>query len=88
MPLNQQIEDWIKGRINQFDDETRPFVTLAYAQSLDGSITSKIGEPLSLSGEEASCLTHQLRSLHDGILVGIETVLADNPQLTVRMWEG
>jgi len=88
MNLNRQIEDWIKSRISQFDAPSRPFVTLAYAQSLDGSISSKIGEPLVLSGEEASCLTHQLRSLHDGILVGIETVLADNPQLTVRMWEG
>ena len=43
---------------------------------------------MSFSGDESMKLTHQLRSLHDGILVGIGTVLSDNPQLTVRKWTG
>lgn len=43
---------------------------------------------MSFSGDESMELTHQLRSLHDGILVGIGTVLSDNPQLTVRKWTG
>jgi riboflavin-specific deaminase-like protein len=88
MSLNHQIERWISAGISQFDSQSRPFVTLAYAQSLDGSITSEQGEALALSGPESTRLTHQLRSLHNGILVGIETVLSDDPQLTVRMWEG
>jgi GTP cyclohydrolase II len=66
----------------------RPFVTLSYAQSLDGCITDQAGRPLALSGPEAMRLTHQLRAAHDAILVGIGAVLADNPRLTVRLAAG
>ena len=66
----------------------RPFVTLSYAQSVDGSITRRRGEPLALSGQESLTLTHQLRTGHDAILVGIGTVLADDPRLTVRLVAG
>lgn len=66
----------------------RPLVTLCYAQSLDGSLTHYRGIPLTLSGEESFRFVHKLRSVHDAILVGIGTVLADDPQLNVRMVEG
>ena len=66
----------------------RPFVTLSYAQSLDGSITRQRGEPMALSGQESLTLTHQLRTSHNAILVGIGTVLADDPRLTVRLVAG
>lgn len=66
----------------------RPYVTLSYAQSIDGSIASRPGRPLTLSCKEAMVLTHRLRSIHDGILVGIGTILADNPLLTVRHVNG
>ena len=66
----------------------RPFVTLSYAQSVDGSITLRRGQPLALSGQESMTLTHQLRTSHDAILVGIGTVLADDPRLTVRLVAG
>jgi GTP cyclohydrolase II len=66
----------------------RPFVTLSYAQSLDGCISAKPGEALLLSGRESLMLTHQLRATHDAILVGIGTVLSDNPRLTVRLVRG
>jgi len=62
----------------------RPFVTLSYAQSLDGSLTLERGRPLRISGHETMRLTHRLRAVHDAILVGIGTVLSDNPRLTVR----
>ncbi len=66
----------------------RPFVTLSYAQSLDGSIAARRGQPTSLSGPEAMHMTHHLRASHDAILVGIGTVLADDPRLTVRLADG
>lgn len=66
----------------------RPLVTLTYAQSLDGSLAVRRGQPLALSGPESLNLTHRLRATHDAILVGIGTVLADDPRLTVRLAEG
>ncbi|HUM70564.1 MAG TPA: dihydrofolate reductase family protein, partial [Chloroflexota bacterium] len=48
----------------------RPFVTLSYAQSLDGSIAARRGQPTPLSGPEAMRMTHHLRAGHDAILVG------------------
>lgn len=65
-----------------------PFVTIGYAQSLDGSIAALSGHPMSLSSPKSTLLTHQLRALHEGILVGIGTVLADDPRLTVREVSG
>lgn len=62
----------------------RPRITLAYAQSLDASIGTSEREPLALSGDASLRMTHRLRSSHDAILVGIGTVLADNPRLTAR----
>jgi len=59
-------------------------VTVTYAQSLDGSIAARHSQPLALSGPESLAYTHQLRAAHSAILVGINTVLSDNPQLTVR----
>ena len=66
----------------------RPFVTLAYAQSLDGSITTARGERYNLSGPPALRLTHALRARHDALLVGVGTVLADDPELNVRLVDG
>jgi len=66
----------------------RPFVTLSYAQSLDGSIAARPGRPMALSGSKSMALTHGLRAAHDAILVGIGTLLADNPRLNVRLVEG
>jgi GTP cyclohydrolase II len=61
---------------------------LSYAQSLDGSIAMSRGTPYVLSGSESQVLTHKLRAAHDAILIGINTVISDNPFLTVRLAEG
>ncbi len=66
----------------------RPLVTLSYAQDLDGSIAKRRGEPTSISGPESLEFTHRLRAAHDAILVGIGTVISDDPQLNVRFAKG
>ena len=66
----------------------RPWITLSYAQSLDGCIAAAPGQRTSLSGPEAMKMTHQLRAQYDAILVGVGTVIADNPRLNVRLVEG
>jgi len=66
----------------------KPFVTLTYAQSLDGALAGNNGSRLLLSGRQSLEMTHKLRAKHQAILVGIGTVLADDPQLTVRYAQG
>jgi GTP cyclohydrolase II len=66
----------------------RPFVTLSWAQSLDGCIARNPGTPTVLSGEATRGMTHALRAAHDAILIGVGTLLADDPALTVRFWTG
>jgi diaminohydroxyphosphoribosylaminopyrimidine deaminase/5-amino-6-(5-phosphoribosylamino)uracil reductase len=65
--------------------ESRPLVTLKIAQSEDGWTARTPGEDQWLTGEEARRFAHLLRAKHDAILVGIETVLADDPELTCRL---
>ncbi|KAJ1957451.1 2,5-diamino-6-(ribosylamino)-4(3H)-pyrimidinone 5'-phosphate reductase, partial [Dipsacomyces acuminosporus] len=64
--------------------DSRPRVTLTFAQSLDGKI-ARPGEQLLLSGARSMEMTHCLRTMHDGIMVGIGTVLCDNPRLSARL---
>lgn len=66
----------------------KPLVTLAYAQSLDGSIACHQKKRLLLSSKESLIMTHKLRAENDAILVGVGTIIADDPLLTVRHCEG
>jgi diaminohydroxyphosphoribosylaminopyrimidine deaminase/5-amino-6-(5-phosphoribosylamino)uracil reductase len=63
---------------------TRPFVRLKLAMSIDGAIADHTREPGWLTGEASRRRVHHLRAGSDAVAVGIGTVLADDPQLTVR----
>jgi 3,4-dihydroxy 2-butanone 4-phosphate synthase/GTP cyclohydrolase II len=85
---SEWIEAALAGAEAHCSRSGRPLVTLSYAQSLDGSLTARRGEPFALSSPETLALTHRLRAAHQAILVGIGTILADDPRLNVRLAAG
>ncbi|MGE8205016.1 bifunctional diaminohydroxyphosphoribosylaminopyrimidine deaminase/5-amino-6-(5-phosphoribosylamino)uracil reductase RibD [Heyndrickxia sp. NPDC080065] len=65
-----------------------PFVTLKSATSLDGKIATREGKSKWITGKDARDDVHYFRHTHDAILVGVNTVLKDNPSLTTRQTGG
>ncbi len=65
-----------------------PYITIKYAQTLDGRIATKSGDSQWISSEASRRYVHRLRSIHDCIMVGAGTVSVDNPQLNVRHIKG
>lgn len=66
----------------------RPYILLKWAQSSDGFIASKNGSPVMLSNRLSKIFMHRERNKYDAIMVGTNTVITDNPSLTVREWPG
>jgi diaminohydroxyphosphoribosylaminopyrimidine deaminase/5-amino-6-(5-phosphoribosylamino)uracil reductase len=95
-------EQGIETKVGVLEDECRalneahfklmetglPLVTLKFAQTLDGRIAAATGSSKWLSSPPALRLAHRLRSRSDAVMVGVGTVLADDPELTVRLVKG
>ena len=75
--LNEVFLKWVVTKC--------PFVVLKTAMSLDGKIATRSGASQWITGEAARHCVHKLRDIYAGILVGIGTVLADDPSLTTRL---
>jgi diaminohydroxyphosphoribosylaminopyrimidine deaminase/5-amino-6-(5-phosphoribosylamino)uracil reductase len=84
-----RLQEWMTEVGEPTMQEQRlPFVTLSYAQTLDGMIASKRrSSNLPISCSESLVMTHAIRAIHDAILVGGATMKADNPRLNVRFWK-
>lgn len=65
-----------------------PFVTFKCAMTMDGKIATVTGESRWISGEKSRLYVHKMRAVNDAIMVGVDTIIADNPQLTVRHVKG
>ncbi len=71
-----------------FHQYKRPYIILKWAQSLNGIIGTNTAERLMISNESANRIVHRWRSEESAIMVGSNTVLADNPKLNNRLWSG
>ena len=71
-----------------FQREKKPYITLKFACSQDHFIAKVNGEPISFSNAESQQLVHKMRAENQGILIGVQTAIADNPSLNVRYWQG
>ena len=82
----------LNKRFFTYHESSRPFILLKWAQTLDGFIDLNRKDatvsPLKISNPMTRQLTHKIRSENQSILVGSNTVLLDNPSLTVRDWSG
>jgi diaminohydroxyphosphoribosylaminopyrimidine deaminase / 5-amino-6-(5-phosphoribosylamino)uracil reductase len=85
--LSEQGEE-LNKRFFLFQKHKRPYIILKWAETADGFIAEKNGTPVAISGDFAQMYSHKWRAQEDAIMVGRNTVLKDNPSLTVRHWHG
>ena len=85
--------DLLNKRFFTFQNQKRPYIILKWAESKDGFISPKksdrnTGEIFWISNEESKQMSHYFRSQEHSILVGVQTVIDDNPELTTRLVDG
>jgi len=87
----KQEGEWLNRRFFTFHQEKRPWIILKWAQSMDGFIapaSQNEGEITWITGIESQTLVHQWRAEEQAILIGTNTVIKDDPSLTVRHVHG
>ncbi len=78
----------LNGPFRKYITTRTPFVILKAAVSLDGKVATRSGDSRWISGEDSRAYVHRLRSIVDAVMVGIGTILRDDPLLNVRLPEG
>ncbi|PZF73550.1 bifunctional diaminohydroxyphosphoribosylaminopyrimidine deaminase/5-amino-6-(5-phosphoribosylamino)uracil reductase RibD [Taibaiella soli] len=79
---------WLNRRFYCFHTQKRPYIILKWAQSANGFIAPADKSRLQLSNRHSMQLVHKWRTEEAAIMVGYQTALSDNPQLTSRHWKG
>jgi len=79
---------WVNRRFFCFHKQQRPYIILKWAQTQNGFIAPADKSRLQITGPESRRLVHKWRTEEAAIMVGYNTALNDNPELTARLWEG
>jgi GTP cyclohydrolase II len=82
------ILDRVARELASVSERDRPAVSASWAQTLNGAISRDKSAPTPISSTDSLILTHRLRTMHAAVLVGVGTVLSDDPLLSVRLVEG
>jgi len=87
-PVLENQAKKLNRRFFTFHEKKRPYVILKWAESANRMIAGEKGKRIQISNPYSSRLVHKWRSEEAGILVGTNTALLDNPELTTRLWPG
>jgi diaminohydroxyphosphoribosylaminopyrimidine deaminase / 5-amino-6-(5-phosphoribosylamino)uracil reductase len=87
-PFLEELTKEKNRRFFTFHVQKRPYVVLKWAQSANQKMAGKSGEKIIISNDYSNRLVHKWRSEEAGIMVGTNTALLDNPELTNRLWTG
>lgn len=79
---------WVNRRFFCYHQQQRPYIILKWAQTKDGYIAPPDRSRTQISNKASSQLVHKWRTEEDAIMVGYQTALHDDPQLTTRLWQG
>ena len=87
-PFLEALSKLKNRRFFTFHQKKRPWIILKWAQSLNQKMAAKPGIRAQISNDYSNRLVHKWRSEEAGILIGTNTALLDNPELTTRLWQG